>query len=83
MYIRKKKKNQLPGGRYWEPEVSVKKVLAELKPSNDLCESILGVNDYLTTAIPNLHQMARPNFVQVKKNQTMKWLNEVTHEEQM
>ena len=31
----------------------------ELKPSNDLCESILGLNDYLTTAIPNLHQLSR------------------------
>ena len=56
-------KDQLPGGKYWDPEPSVKKVLAELKPSNDLCESILGLNDYLTTTIPNLHQMARSNLV--------------------
>ena len=43
--------NQLPGGKYWDPaEPDVKRVLTELKPSNDLCESILGLNDYLTTA---------------------------------
>lgn len=41
----------LPGGTYWSPEPELKKVLTELKPSNDLCESILGVNDYLSTAI--------------------------------
>ena len=59
--------DQLPGGCYWEPEREVQDVLRELKPSNDVCESILGLNDYLTTAIPNLHQMARSNLVQVKK----------------
>ena len=59
--------DQLPGGCYWEPEQEVQDVLRELKPSNDVCESILGLNDYLTTAIPNLHQMARSNLVQVKK----------------
>ena len=48
--------NQLPGGKYWDPEPDI---LAELKPSSDLCESIFGFNDYLTTAIPNLHPMAR------------------------
>ena len=58
--------NQLPGGKYWDPELAVKNVLTELKPSNDLCESILGLNDYLTTAIPNLCQTARSNLVEVK-----------------
>ena len=61
-------KNQLPSGQHWDPEVCVRKVLAELKPSNDLCESILGLNDYLTTTIPNLQQMRRSNLVQIKKN---------------
>ncbi len=60
--------DQLPGGCYWEPEDKEGEViLSELRPSNDVCESILGLNDYLTTAIPNLHQMARSNLVQVKK----------------
>ena len=60
-------RNQLPGGKYWDPDVSIRKVLVELKPSNDLCESILGLNDYLTTSIPNLHQLGRSYLVQVKK----------------
>lgn len=47
--------NQLPG----EPEPAIKVILKEIKPSNDLCESILGLNDYLTTAIPNMHQTSR------------------------
>lgn len=76
--------NQLPGGKYWEPvEPEVKKVFAELKPSSDLCESILGINDYLTTAIPNLHQMARSNLVELKKNKTMQWLHDLPHEQQL
>ena len=56
-------------------------ILRELKPSNDVCESILGSNDYLTTAIPNLHQMAHSNLVQVKKR-TLKWLSSLPEDEQ-
>ena len=61
----------LPGGKYWEPDLNTKAVLLQLKPSNDLRESILGLNDYLTTAIPNLNQLSRSNLIQVKKNKTM------------
>ena len=57
----------LPGGRYWEPDPDVEAVLHQLRPSNDLCESILGSNDYLTTA--NLHQLSHSNLIQVKKKQ--------------
>ena len=74
--------DQLPGGCYWEPDQQVQDILCELKPSNDVCESILGLNDYLTTAIPNLHQMARSNLVQVKKNKTLKWLSNLPEDEQ-
>ena len=58
----------------------MKEVLAELKPSNDLCESILGLNDYLTTAIPSLHQMPCSNLVEVRKNKTIKWLHDLPDE---
>ena len=74
--------DQLPGGCYWEPDQQVQDILRELKPSNDICESILGLNDYLTTAIPNLYQMARSNLVQVKKNKTLKWLSNLPEDEQ-
>ena len=74
--------DQVPGGCYWEPDQQVQDILRELKPSNDVCESILGLNDYLTTAIPNLHQMTRSNLVQVKKNETLKWLSNLPEDEQ-
>ena len=67
----------LPGGQYWDPEEEVKDVLCQLQPSNDVCESILGLNDYLTTALPNLDQMTRSNLVQLKKNKTMRWLSQL------
>ena len=57
-------KDQLPGGLYWDADENVKDILRQLKPSNDVCESVLGLNDYLTTAIPNLHPMSRSNLVQ-------------------
>ena len=81
-YVHNYAVNQLPGGIYWEPEDSVKKILSELDPSNDLCESLLGLNDYLTTSILNLHQMSRSNLVEVKKNKTVHWLEDLPEEQQ-
>lgn len=66
---------------YWEPNEEVQSILSEIKPSNDACESILGLNNYLTTAIPNLHQMARSNMIQMKKNKTLKWLSTLSKDE--
>ena len=60
--------DELPGGRYWNADSQTKDVLRELQPSNDVCQSILGQSDYLTTQIPNLHQMTQTNLVQVKKS---------------
>ena len=57
-------KDQLPGGLYWDADKNVKDILCQLKPSNDVCESILGLNDYLTTAIP---KMSRSNLVQINR----------------
>ncbi len=71
-------KNQLPGGIYWEPEPAVEEVLKRLRPNNDICESILGLNDYLTSALPNMHQQTRSNLVEVKKNCTMAWYDGLT-----
>ena len=58
-------KNRLPGGIYWEPPPAVEAILRDIKPNNDVCESILGLNDYLSTAIPtNLHA---PTLLKLKK----------------
>lgn len=51
----------------------------KLKPTNDLCESL---NDYLSGAIPNMHQMTRSNMIQVKKNKTIKWIHDLPSTEQ-
>ena len=74
--------NQLPGGKYWEPEPHVAKILKSLKPNNDVCESILGLNDYLSMVMPNLHQMSKSNLVQAKKNKTMQWLDALPSDQQ-
>ena len=72
----------LPGGKYWEPDPDTKALLQQLKSSNDLCESILGLNDFLTTAIPNLHQLSCSNLIQVKKNKTIEWFKQLSKERQ-
>ena len=60
-------RNQLPDGIYWDPEPEIKAILKTLKPNNDICESLLGLNDYLTTAIPNMHQISRSNLKRTKQ----------------
>ena len=74
--------NQLPGGRYWDPEPDVQSVLKSLKPNNDLCESILGLNGHLSIVMPNLHQMSKSNLVQARKNGTTKWLHTLPNDQQ-
>ena len=74
-------KNQLPGGLYWNPEEEVKEILKKLPPTNDLYESLLGLNDHLTTSIPNLCQLTRSNLIESKKNKTMQWLGELVQQE--
>lgn len=73
-------RERLPGGCYWDPDHKTTAILKELQPSNDLCESILGLNDYLTTTIPNLHQMTRSNLIEVK-NKTMQWMNHLPEDQ--
>ena len=74
--------SQLPGGAYWDPDPEVKSILSTIKPTNDLCESILGLNDYLTTAIPNMTQFTKSTMVAVKKNKTIKWLQTLPEAQQ-
>ena len=77
-YMRKKLKSyakeQLPGGKYWDPPSKVAKVLKEIQPSNDICESILGLNDWLQTIMPSVSQLTKSNLIEVKKNKTLQWL---------
>lgn len=75
-------KNQLPGWIYWDPNPKIKEILTKLPPTNDLCESILGLNDHLTTSIPNLSQLTCSNLVEAKKNKSIKWLGDLPQEEQ-
>ena len=73
-------KSQLPGGIYWDPDPKVRAILEGVQPSNDVCEAILGLNDYLSSAIPNMSQGTRTNLVELKKNKTVSWLDGLPEE---
>ena len=68
------KADQLPGGRYWEPSGEVRETRASLKPHNDSSESVLGMNDWLTTAFPSMHQQTRSTLIEMSTNKTVEWL---------
>lgn len=69
-------------GEYCEPDPAIQAVIQQVKPNNDPCESILGLNDNLTTAIPNLHQLSDLNLVEVKKNKTIQWFQQLPKKKQ-
>lgn len=70
--------NQLPGGKYWQPKPDAASVLKSLKPN----KSVLGLDDYLSMVMPNLHQMSKSNLVQAKKNKTVQWLDGLPSDQQ-
>ena len=60
-------KDQLPGGNYWNPSEEDKLLLQQLVPNNDICESILGLNDWISNQKPNHKQKTKLTLVEVKK----------------
>uniref|UniRef100_A0A1X7UAG3 Uncharacterized protein n=1 Tax=Amphimedon queenslandica TaxID=400682 RepID=A0A1X7UAG3_AMPQE len=77
-------RSNLPGGIYCEPsDPQVQNVLSEVRPSNDFCESILGLNDHLATSLPILHQVARSTLVEVKNNKTVNYMDELPYDQQL
>jgi len=68
------KADQLPGGRYWEPECEAHEILRSLKPHNDKSESLLGM-DWLMTAFPSMCQQTRSALIEMS-NKTVEWLFE-------
>jgi hypothetical protein len=67
-------KDQLPGGKYWDPPPNVAKILGEIEPSNDVCESILGLNDWLQTSMPSASQLTKRNIIEAKKTKQLNGL---------
>ena len=71
--IKTYKAEQLPGGKLWNPDPDTRKALAKIQPTNDLCEGIFGLNDWLQNRTPNFSQLTVSGMVEVMKNSTMPW----------
>lgn len=71
--VRKYKADQLPGGKLWEPSSEIREKLKDTDPTNDLYESVLGLNDWLQKRNPNYSQRTVSTMVEVLRNATMPW----------
>lgn len=49
------------------------KALQSIQPTNDLCEGILGLNDWLQKQTPNFSQSTVSGMVEILNNSTMPW----------
>ena len=67
-------KDHLPGGKYWDPPSHIVNVLQQVQPSNDICESILGLNDWLQNSLPGVSQLTKRNLIETKKNKSLQWI---------
>ena len=65
------KADQLAGGKMWDPTDDVRKTIEGLEATNDVTESILGLNDWLQKRVPNYAQRTVSTLVEVAKNATM------------
>ena len=68
------KADQLPGGSLWEPTGRTKEIASKMVPTNDKCESALGLNDWLQRGTVNMTQRTTSSMVEVLKNKTVPWL---------
>ena len=69
------------GSKHWEHNQEVKAILKSFKPNNDICERILGLKNYLSTTLPNLHQMSQSNLFK-KTDKALQWLDTLPSEQQ-
>ena len=69
------KKDHLPGGKYFNPDRKTCAVLSSLAPHNDLTESVFGMNDWLTTILPNMAQSTKTVLIEFSYNKTINWLH--------
>ena len=67
------KADQLPGGKMFELIDAVRKAIEGLEATNDITESILGLNDWIQKAVPNFAQRNVSTLVEVAKNATIPW----------
>jgi len=77
------KQDQLPGGKYWDPDEGTKGILKQLKPHNDICESLLGLNDWLTPPLVNAKQHTKTALIESKRNKTMAWLDTLSTKDEV
>ena len=68
------KADQLPGGKYWNPDEGTKAILGKFKAHNDAYESALGTNDWISSALQNLCQQTQSTLAEVSHNKTIQWL---------
>ena len=70
--------DHLPGGKYFSPDENMKSILSVLLPHNDIAESVFGLNDWLTSTVPNMQQATRSVMIEFSYNKTMEWLKSQT-----
>jgi len=68
------KKDHLPGGHYYDPDLETQTILSKLQPHNDKTESVFGTNDWLHQILPNMAQETRSAMTEFSYNSTMEWL---------
>ena len=73
--------DQLPGGKYFSPSDSVKKIAKNVPKTNKISEADFAILDLLIRKKPNASINALDALIMWSQNKTMKWLDTLSSEE--
>ena len=74
-------KNQLPGGKYWQPDENLKTQAASVPTSNIVSERDFAVFDVLLKTRPNATTVALEALIMWANNKPSKWLENLSDSE--
>ena len=81
LMVRSQLKDQLPGGKYYNPSLSVRKDLEHCPTTNIVSERDFAQFDQKLTQKPTLSTIAACGLVMFNNNKTSDWLNNKSNEE--
>ncbi len=74
-------KDQLPGGKFWDPSQTVRQQAISAIPHNKLPEFLFGQLDFLLRYRPNASLLVNEAFIMYSLNNTRDWLDSLPDDE--
>ena len=74
-------RDQLPGGKYWNPDSNIQKISSNVPTTNKASESDFAILDLLVRTKPNARIQTMQAFTMWSRNDTSSWIDSKSTEE--